>query len=231
MGFEVKKTESKIEKILKVNWSYVWIFIGVGFLLSAIYSGVKLLYFMPKLKTEKADVLSEELAPQEPIEVKKSISSDELDSIIARNLFNREGIHGDQKDKEGETEEVGDKGLVKTELPLTLLGLIYGGTPYNGLVTIEQKSQSKIGSYIVGDTIEGVEAKIEEIRRDRVIFSRSGRREYLELEQKDLVRSSRKKRTPVRMRVQRKGWLPLPVARHLKPIKRRALSEIAEKWS
>lgn len=66
-------------------------------------------------------------------ETATSLSTSEVDKILTRNLFNSEGILGD----EGPRDENDSTHLVKSDLPLKPLGAIYGGTPFSGLATVE----------------------------------------------------------------------------------------------
>lgn len=209
MSFEVNKTDSKFSKLVISNWRPFAYILALGFVAWTLFSVGKSLFMMPKLTVDKSELPIASDKSTASFAQKQSLPTDELDLIINRNLFNRDGTHGDMETKNMDEQTSTDQGLVKTELPLTLVGLIYGGTPYNGLATIEQKSKNKVASYIVGDLIEGVDARLEEIRRDRIIFSRGGRREYLELEQKDLVRSSRKKRSSNSSEPVKKGVAPI----------------------
>jgi len=123
-----------------------------------------------------------------------SLSPTEVERIVKRNIFNSEGKVGDDSSAEAEEEvaQGGDTKAVKTDLPLKLIGIIFGGTPFNGLAMVENTTKRVVSSFIVGDTlVKG--AKLAEVYTSRVIIERGGRREFLELETTELVRDSREK--------------------------------------
>lgn len=123
-----------------------------------------------------------------------TLSKEGLDLILKRNIFNSTGELGDGAENAAKNKAGDSSQAVKTTLPLKLLGLIFGGSPYTGLATIEDTSKKKIDSYIVGDTITG-NVKVLEIYPERVIIDNEGAREYVEVEKLNLVRTTRRKGT------------------------------------
>lgn len=121
-----------------------------------------------------------------------TLSKEELDLILKRNIFNSTGELGDGADNVPKNKAGDSSQAVLTSLPLKLHGLIFGGTPYSGLATIEDTSKKKIDSYVVGDAIMR-NVKVLEIYPERVIIDNEGAREFIEIEKLNLVRSSRRK--------------------------------------
>lgn len=118
-----------------------------------------------------------------------SMSDAEMKKILARNLFNKEGELGDELPVENEKKEITDE-IIKSTLPLKLLGTIYGGDPFSGIALVEDTNKKVTNSFMVGEYLsEGV--KVEQILKEKVIFSRSGQLEYIELEKQELVRRKR----------------------------------------
>ncbi|RYZ59912.1 MAG: PDZ domain-containing protein [Proteobacteria bacterium] len=111
-------------------------------------------------------------------------------AILDRNIFNSEGKVGDSID--GPTKaKVSDK-VLKTDLPLALVGVIFSGDPFNGLAMIEVGQNKKVTSYMIGDKIQD-DAFLYQVWDDRIILERGGSREYLELKKFEIVSSRQKK--------------------------------------
>lgn len=111
-------------------------------------------------------------------------------SILQRNIFNSAG-----KVSEGfeqvETPQMATGALVKSELPLELMGVIFAGDPFNGLAMIKDTGKGKVGSYLVGDPIISG-ARLSAVYDDRVILERNGGREYIELKKFEVDRKARR---------------------------------------
>ncbi|MBC7660647.1 MAG: hypothetical protein H7249_13210 [Chitinophagaceae bacterium] len=109
--------------------------------------------------------------------------------ILDRNIFNSDGKVGDSVD--GPTSKKVSNQVLKTDLPLKLVGVIFSGDPFNGLAMIEVGTNHKVTSYMIGDKLaEG--ATLYQVFDDRIILERGGGREYLELIKFEIV-STRKK--------------------------------------
>lgn len=111
-------------------------------------------------------------------------------SILQRNIFNSEGkVSEGFEQKQSQQMTTGD--LVKSDLPLELIGVIFAGDPFNGLSMIKDTGRRKVGSYLVGDpVISG--AIVAAVYEDRVILERNGGREYLELKKFEIDRQARR---------------------------------------
>lgn len=123
-----------------------------------------------------------------------SLSPTEVERIIKRNIFNSEGKVGDEEasEEDGVSSIPTDAKAIKSDLPLKLIGVIFGGTPFNGLAMIENTTKKVVQSFIVGDiVIKG--AKLVEVYNSRIILERNGRREFVDMEVIELVRDSREK--------------------------------------
>lgn len=112
-------------------------------------------------------------------------------AILERNIFNSEGKVGDSIDGPART-KVSDK-ILKSDLPLKLLGVIFSGDPFNGLAMLEVGSSNKTTSYMVGDKIQD-DAHLYQVFDDRIILERAGDvKEFIELEQFEIVSTRGKK--------------------------------------
>lgn len=121
-----------------------------------------------------------------------TLSGQDISIVLERNLFNREGALGDASTSIGERQMTPSDEVLETNLPIKVLGIIYGGTPFSGLATIENKDKRLVNSFVVGDiVIDG--AEVVEIHHDRIYLQRNGRKEYAMLEEFKLIRSSRGK--------------------------------------
>lgn len=94
--------------------------------------------------------------------------------ILSRNIFNSEGGLG-----EGKNETCA---LKKSDLPLRLTGLIYGGRADASLIVLESTASKQVDTFVLGDSVLG-EARITDIIRTRVIISRDNCPEFLDLVQ------------------------------------------------
>ncbi|MBC7530028.1 MAG: hypothetical protein H7318_00510 [Oligoflexus sp.] len=115
-------------------------------------------------------------------------------SILERNIFNSGGKVGDSIDGPAKA-KASDK-VLRTDLPLTLSGVIFSGDPFNGLAMIEVGSNKKVTSYMIGDKIQD-DAVLYQVWDDRIIIERGGGREYLELKKFEIVSSRLKKPSSV----------------------------------
>lgn len=108
-----------------------------------------------------------------------------IDLILKRNIFNAEGALGDEKEN-GPVARDKTNVIIKSDLPLTLVGTIYGGTPFNGVAVIEStQKEKKVNTFQVGDLLLK-EATLVEIYPEKAILERqNGQREYLLLKQEE----------------------------------------------
>ncbi len=104
--------------------------------------------------------------------------------ILARNLFNSQGLLGDVADRSAASQ------IPKSVLPIKVVGIIYGGNPFNGIVMVENTQSKSVNSFLVGDQITA-EATLVEIQRDLILILNQGQMEFLGLDEVELRRSSR----------------------------------------
>ncbi len=123
-----------------------------------------------------------------------TLNNQAVQKILHRNIFNSEGPAEDPLAGGQKTEKTPqDDKPVKSDLPLKLLGTIYAGNSLLGIALVENTEKNLINSFMVGDMlVEGV--VILEVGRDRVILSRNGRKEFIELAKTELIRSRRDKK-------------------------------------
>lgn len=125
-----------------------------------------------------------------------SIDKVQVDSIVNRNLFNSKGTLG--IDKPADIPEApDDEDLFKSDLPLVLVGTIFAGDPDHGIALIEDKSSRSRNTLMVGEQIPKHNSKVIEILRERVIFLRNDRKEYIDVEKKELKRGRKGKKKEV----------------------------------
>lgn len=118
-----------------------------------------------------------------------TISGEQISTILARNLFDPEGAITDEPEEEKRPNQSGE--IPATELPIKLLGTLYGSDPRNGIAMIENTELKSQNSFLVGDRLEeGV--VIKEIHRRKVILDHLGQLESLSLEQDEIQRRPRR---------------------------------------
>ena len=107
----------------------------------------------------------------------ESLPQDVMDLIFDRNLFNKEGTIGDDTRQK---EEIISDHISRSKLKLKVIGIIYGGTPYNGVAIIEDNERKKTNNFSVGDRVIG-NVFIEEIHNSQIIVKNNGNLEFLDL--------------------------------------------------
>jgi type II secretion system protein C len=189
-----------LEKLAAWPWKLVGIVVAIAFAVSFCVSIAVSIFLAPSpvSKSQAATPVPVMAGVDPSVQQggKAALTNSDIDAILKRNIFNSDGKLGDTEEpEEGEGSESGKPAqLVKTELPIKVIGIIYGGSPYIGLVTIENTQKKRINSFVVGDSIQS-DAKLIEIRRDRIIMDRNGRREFALLEEFKIERSKRKKKS------------------------------------
>lgn len=121
---------------------------------------------------------------------KLTLNESDLKAVVDRNIFNRDGTHGDLQEIADEATVVTSGEIVKSSLPLKLWGIIFTGDPNNGIAIIEDTNKKTTNSFMVDDQLNS-STVVNKILRERVILQRSGRMEFVALEKKELVRSRR----------------------------------------
>ena len=194
----MEQTEGSISKIVVLPWKAISWVCATSFVAASILSSIIAFIIYPAApidsnstsESNKSNVDYQEYARRE------SLGDEGTKAVLKRNIFNSDGKLGDSDVSTQDEEVVRSDKAVETTLPIKLVGVIYGGNPYNGLATIENTEKRRVNSFIVGDTIMS-SAKLKEILPTRIIIDRDGRIEYCELEEFKLSRNKRKKKKAV----------------------------------
>ncbi|MEY4632033.1 MAG: hypothetical protein RIQ81_2153 [Pseudomonadota bacterium] len=179
----------RIARLLKpLPWRMIALSVGGAFLLATVSATVIAFLLMPRDPAEMIRGTKVVQAPAIP-QAGLTLDAAAIEEILKRNIFNSEGKVGDEK---GKQKAEGDD-LSITDLPIRVLGIIYGGDPYTGIALVENTSKKVTNSFLVNDQID-TDATLEKIEIDRLVILRAnGRREIAVLEREDIVRSTRKR--------------------------------------
>lgn len=188
---------ASVEKYLKFlskaagwPWRIASYSLVASFLVATVFSLVVSVYLKPELKTDKSNKRKTQIDFGSELSwVKETLTKAQTAFILDRNIFNSEGKYPDDDSK---SEEDGE-GDAATKLPLTLLGVISGGNLHNGIAIVRNtKTQiNDTDSYLVDDLIQPFGAQILEIYPKKIYILNNGRREFLQLEEKPIIRSRR----------------------------------------
>jgi general secretion pathway protein C len=121
-----------------------------------------------------------------------------IDTIVNRNIFSSEGKAQDGAGAKVDGQLPGEKQvtIVKSDLPISLTGTIYGGDPLSGIALVENTTKKTINSFMVGDSLLK-DVTLKEIHKQKIIIDNNGRTEFVELVQEKLSRSRRQKKQAV----------------------------------
>ena len=160
-----------------------------SFLLATLISLVAAFYLLPSFNQKDSSAA----ARSGILLAERGLTSADETVILERNIFNSDGELGDvDPNAEIDSISLSKSELVKSNLPFKVTGIIFSGDPLTGLATLEDTRKRRSQSYVVGDVLSN-NAKLAEIYEERVIISNDGRREYIELDAFELVRTRRKK--------------------------------------
>lgn len=184
-----------LERFADAPWRAALVVLGVSFLLATVASTILGHVFLPK-ETRPATAGASPDAPQrgQAFNVPPptaSLNQASIDLILKRNLFNSEGAAEDAKKDDQPQEQTAE--IVKSDLPVKLVGTIYGGDPFSGIALVENNQKHTINSFMVGDTLLK-EATVKEVHQQRIIVDRNGRLEYIEVDKQELARNKRNKK-------------------------------------
>lgn len=160
-----------------------------SFILATLGSLVAAFYLTPThARIDKSTVTRSTI-----ILAERGLTASEEKIILERNIFNSDGELGDV-DPTAELTPVTNSTaeLVKSNLPFKVKGIIFSGDPLTGLATLEDTRKRRQQSYVVGDILSN-NARLAGIYAERVIIDNDGRREYIDIDPFELVRSRRKK--------------------------------------
>ena len=179
--------ETIVKKLSPLPWRKISIALGAAFLGATVVSTIVAYIFAP---TDFEKIIGASKVPVNVTISEPGVTFDQtaMDEILKRNIFNSEG----QLDEEKGRVKTGEE-LSITDLPIRVLGIIYGGDSYTGIALIENTVKKTSNSFLVGDQIEA-DASLEKIEIDRLVLVRGdGRKEIAVLERQDIIRSTRKK--------------------------------------
>lgn len=180
-----------IERVAGLPWRAGLIVLGVSFLAASTLSTMLTHVFAPdpqKALLHAASQVSNVTVPNPTA----SLSPAAVDLIIKRNIFNSEGSLAD--DTQDDTAKPQTTEIVKSDLPVKLVGTIYGGDPFTGIALVENSAKRTINSFLVGDTLVK-DAVVKEVHREKIIIDRGGRLEFIETVKQELMRGKRRKKT------------------------------------
>lgn len=179
--------ETIAKRLAPLPWRKIAIALGGSFLGATVVSTIVAYVLAP---TDPKKILGSETPratvtiPEPTVTFEQSV----VDEILKRNIFNSEGKLDDEKGQAKTGEE-----LAITDLPIQVIGIIYGGDPFTGIALVENTTKKSSNSFLVGDQVES-DATLDRIEIDRIILLRAdGRKEIAILDRQDIVRSTRKK--------------------------------------
>ena len=175
------------------NFSLAWkislTLIGIAFVGASIASTLIGSWISPKPVGQQKDRLIDD-----PFSIPTSVASlnqNAVDTILGRNIFNSEGGAENEPPVERLTDSSSE--AVKSDLPVKLMGTIYGGDPLSGIAMVENSNKRTINSFMVGDTLLQ-DAMVSKVLRERIIIERTGGKlEFIEVDKPELTRSRRSK--------------------------------------
>ena len=180
--------ERFVEKLKPLPWGWYAIVVASSFVIASFTSTFIGIIYMPN---EKNRASTTSVTSSEASDVKISgvtLDKTAMDRILARNIFNSDGEKGDVGSKKGpksNTEEA-----VKSDLPVKLIGVIYGGDPFSGIAIVENTAKRSTNSFMVTDQVDR-DATVKEIHQDRIVVENQGRKEFVMIETTAIRRSSR----------------------------------------
>jgi general secretion pathway protein C len=178
-------------KVSDWPWKTGLVLVACAFLLSTILSTVISQMLMPaeeKSLFKTSDSTSSFTIPNPA----SSLNQSGVDAIVRRNIFNSEGASGEKTDVPTKQQEQVTE-VVKSDLPVKLVGTIYGGDPFSGIALVENTTKRTINSFMIADSL-AKDAVIKEIHKERIIIDNNGRLEFIEVDQQQLTRSKRRKK-------------------------------------
>lgn len=188
----MSELDRPLSKASTFPWRVVLLVMGASFLLASMLSTLLARVLMPDAAKSavRASSASGSFSVPNPT---ATLNPKSVDIIIKRNLFNSAGDTAeDQPESKVDTPTTTE--AVKSDLPIKLVGTIFGGDPYTGIALIENSQKKSVNSFFVGDTVTK-DAVVKEIYKERIIVERNGRREYIEITPTELTRTRRKKKT------------------------------------
>jgi type II secretion system protein C len=190
---QITKLFGKMDVISKLPWKPAVAVVAVGFT-GATFLSVWLGQIILDHSTQPRALQG---PPAEPIHgTDPSIPRAAINQIVTRNIFNSDGKTGEDTPEESQgTKKPQHDIAVKTNLPIRVLGIIYGGDPFSGIAVVEDTSKQSVNSFMCHDTI-AKGSTVLEIQEDRIIIDHDGSKEFAELYQVEPKKLRRKKTAP-----------------------------------
>ena len=179
------QADKSFEKLKNLPWKALAWVVGSSFVCATALSMSAAWLFFPEAKSRSNNAAGN-FALQENTQ---SLNNDDVNKIMQRNLFQAEGLDTFGEGKDGNNAPVAE--VIKSNLPLKLTGTIYSGDPLNGIAIVEFTGKRKTGSFMNGDLVVG-RAMLKEVHKEKIILDNGGQLEYIEIDQKELVRTRRK---------------------------------------
>ena len=124
-------------------------------------------------------------------DVRKTLNYREVRRVVVRrNIFNSSGELPDESDPSATEQSVSSEfdanaKCTKSNLPISLIGIIYSSNPANSLATVREKGYSEADVYRAGDAILGQEqAVVHAVDPERLVLNNNGNKECLEVDVK-----------------------------------------------
>jgi len=179
------------EKLRPLPWKLWAIVVASSFILASIVSLVILVLTMPDGAKRPVSSGSPVANVEDPGVGGATLDKAALDRIISRNIFNMDGDSSSTDPKPAQAnQQVAE--IVKTDLPVKLRGVIYGGDPFSGIAVVENTSKQSINSFMVSEQLDK-DTTVLEIHEEKVIIERNGRKEFIPLDVPDIMRSQRRR--------------------------------------
>lgn len=162
---------------------------GMSFIVATIANILLSGYFTPKSLSFSNQVLPNSNLVKSPTNF--SLSDQDTDQILKRNLFNLEGAAAD--DSANSTDAKDKPQVPKSDLNLIIVGTIFGGDPKSGVAMVEN-TKKEIDTFMVGDDlVPGERAVLSHVWREKVYILRDGSRyEYLDVKKDEFQRTDRR---------------------------------------
>jgi type II secretion system protein C len=198
-----------LDKLKALPWKGILVTVTVSFVLANLGSTIISEILLSSGADDKKGRSPETRLGSAENAGRSSFDESKVKKIVSRNIFNPDGKTGEEGDEKGPQTPVGP-GVAKSNLPIKVLGIIYGGDPYSGISVIEDTAKRTRNSFMVGDDVIPKVALLKEIRIDRIIIQRDGNLEYVELEKPEIVQGRRSKKDAKKQEFQ--GVAPIATA-------------------
>lgn len=177
------KRDKSFVDLQKVPWKPLLVVLATSFICAALLSLAASYVFFPEGRLRLAKGQGNFSLDQD----QRGLSKDDLKAIMQRNLFKSEDT--DTFAKDGERVVVEE--VIKSSLPLKLIGTIYSSDSLNGIAIVKFTNAKNTNSFMNGDLVIG-QAILKEVHKEKIILDNNGQMEFIEVDKKELVRKRRK---------------------------------------